>query len=79
MYERGKPARLAFFVEFPPEPERGQLDTVRMHGSRLVGDEVIGRFVPGKQQYIGQLELLAALVPYCHIRDLSLLPVQAHL
>jgi hypothetical protein len=37
MYERGKPAGLAFYVEFPAEPDRGQPLTERVHGSFLAG------------------------------------------
>eukprot|EP00962_Isochrysis_galbana_P013150 scaffold3760_cov133-Isochrysis_galbana.AAC.1 len=58
------PAGIAFYVEFPAEPLRGLPRTERFHGSIFVGEEVTGKFVPAKAQYIGQLELLAALTPY---------------
>eukprot|EP00962_Isochrysis_galbana_P009350 scaffold2615_cov116-Isochrysis_galbana.AAC.2 len=64
MFVPGSPAGIAFYVEFPAEPSRGLPRTERFHGSIFVGEEVTGRFVPAKAQYIGQLELLAALTPY---------------
>jgi len=35
----------------------------------MLGDDVIENFAPGKRQYIGQLELLVAIMPYTSIRD----------
>jgi hypothetical protein len=69
MYERRKPAGLAFYVKFPAEPDKGQPHIERVHGSFLAGADVSDRFVPGKGQYIGQLELLAAVVPYMSLAE----------
>lgn len=69
MYVPGSPAGIAFYVEFPAEPGRGSPRTERFHGSVFVGAEVTDRFVPEKTQYIGQLELLAALTPYTSLRE----------
>ena len=61
MYEEGKPAMLAFVVRF--SGGRGERPRF-VHAKMATPPAMMARFVPGKKQYIGQLELLAAVAVY---------------
>lgn len=63
MYERKAdvPARGGFVVVVPAE---GAVPAVTYISSHDTPRDVIDKFVPGKKQYIGQLELLYAVAPY---------------
>lgn len=60
MYEPGKPAKIAFVVYFPPSSGGRQ---GWFHASLVVPEAFMARFMRRKQ-YIGQLELLAAVAVY---------------
>ena len=66
MYEANSavPARGGFVVVVPAE---GAVPATTYISSHDTPPEVIGKFVPGKKQYIGQLELLYAVAPYTSI------------
>ena len=66
MYEARSavPARGGFVVVVPAE---GAVPATTYISSHDTPPEVIGKFVPGKKQYIGQLELLYAVAPYTSI------------
>ena len=62
MYEDGVPSGLGIVVFVPPR--NGQPERV-LHASDAVPASFLNRFfAPGKRQYIGQLELLAAIAAY---------------
>jgi len=69
MFEEGQLSGVAWVAEFPAEPERGQPELRRVFGHAALGSDVIQKFAPGKSQYIGQLELLAAITPYTSLGE----------
>jgi len=72
MYEDGVPSGLGIVVFVPPKG--GQPDRI-LHASDTVPASFLRRFMaPGKRQYIGQLEILAAGVAYSTFPESSLSP-----
>lgn len=71
MYERTGtvPARGGFLVHFPAEVGEDGRETPAetLWAEHITPEAVVRRFVPGKKQYIGQLELLYAVAPYTSI------------
>ena len=53
------------FVIFDP------VDDTLFHGWKLINQQTIDEFVPGKQTYIGQLEALAAAAAYESINEID--------
>ena len=69
MYERtaAVPARGGFLIVVPAEGDVPERVYMSQHDTP---SEVLRKFVPGKKQYIGQLELLYAVAPYTSCPDL---------
>jgi hypothetical protein len=62
MYEQGKPSGIGIVALFPPSGDETAYD-LHAHGS--VPESTLKRiFDPNKKQYIGQMEILAALTAY---------------
>ena len=53
----GADAQIGFVIYDP-------VDNELFHGFKIIGQDIIDSFVPGKQTYIGQLEALAAAAAY---------------
>jgi hypothetical protein len=67
LYEAGKPSGIGIVVLVPAESGR---DEYILHASCELPASYLDRFFePGKHQYIGQLELLAAMAAYSTFPD----------